>query len=55
MRTADFHYDLPPELIAQEPLPERTASRMMVLRRATGEWEHRRVTDLPTCLRAGEN
>jgi len=54
MKTADFHYDLPPELIAQEPLPERTASRMMVVRRATGEWEHRRVADLPAYLRSGD-
>jgi S-adenosylmethionine:tRNA ribosyltransferase-isomerase len=34
LRTSDFDYDLPPELIAQEPLPERSASRMLVLLRA---------------------
>jgi len=54
MKTSDFHYDLPPELIAQEPLRERTASRMMVIHRATGRWEHRHVTDLPDYLRAGD-
>jgi len=54
MRVADFDYHLPEELIAQEPLPERAASRMMVLHRAEGRWEHRRFTDLPEYLRPGD-
>ena len=44
---ADFAYDLPPELIAQEPLTERSASRLLVLDRATGAITHRRFADLP--------
>lgn len=37
MKKTDFYYDLPPELIAQKPLPERSASRMLRLNRATGQ------------------
>jgi S-adenosylmethionine:tRNA ribosyltransferase-isomerase len=44
---ADFAYDLPPELIAQEPLADRSASRLLVLDRATGAITHRRFADLP--------
>lgn len=41
MLTADFDYDLPPELIASEPLAQRADSRMLVLHRASGRIEHR--------------
>ncbi|WP_343218207.1 tRNA preQ1(34) S-adenosylmethionine ribosyltransferase-isomerase QueA [Haloferula helveola] len=51
MRTSDFHYDLPEELIASRPLEERAASRMLVLHRDTGEIEHRMFRDLPDYLR----
>lgn len=44
---ADFAYDLPPELIAQEPLTDRSASRLLVLDRTTGAITHRRFADLP--------
>jgi len=54
MLTADFNYELPQELIAQEPLPMRGMSRMMVLHRATGLIEHRQVRDLPEYLNAGD-
>ncbi len=54
MLTKDFDYDLPAELIAQEPPPERGASRMMVLRRADGRLEHRAVADLPAYLNRGD-
>jgi S-adenosylmethionine:tRNA ribosyltransferase-isomerase len=54
MLTSDFHYDLPQELIAQEPLPMRGMSRMMVLHRATGVIEHRHVRDLPDYLHASD-
>jgi S-adenosylmethionine:tRNA ribosyltransferase-isomerase len=53
MDTSDLDYELPPELIAQRPLPERDASRLLVYRRSAGDIEHRRVSDLPDLL-AGE-
>ncbi|WP_018130828.1 tRNA preQ1(34) S-adenosylmethionine ribosyltransferase-isomerase QueA [Effusibacillus pohliae] len=46
MRVEEFDFDLPEELIAQHPLPERTASRLLVLHRKTGRIEHRMFTDL---------
>jgi len=49
--TSDFDYHLPPELIASQPLPERAASRMMVVHCASGMVEHRRFSDLPALLR----
>ena len=54
MLTSDFDYELPPELIAQEPPAERGTSRMMVLHRADGRFEHRSVADLPDYLTAGD-
>jgi S-adenosylmethionine:tRNA ribosyltransferase-isomerase len=50
----DFAYDLPPELIAQAPLPERSAGRMLVLDRETGAMADRRVRDLPAFLAPGD-
>ena len=46
MLTADFDYHLPPELIASEPLAERSASRMMVLHRDSGKIEHRMFREI---------
>ena len=54
MRLADLAYALPAELIAQEPAPERSAARLLVLDRASGERRHLGVRDLPICLRAGD-
>ena len=54
MQRSDFHYDLPPELIAQAPLTERRASRLLVLDGATGGIEDRLFADLPALLRAGD-
>jgi S-adenosylmethionine:tRNA ribosyltransferase-isomerase len=54
MLRSEFHYDLPRELIAQAPLAERSASRLLVLDGATGAVEDRRFTDLPDLLRAGD-
>lgn len=54
MKTSEFDYELPAELIAQEPLPERSQSRMMVVQRATGELIDRTVRDLPEYLDAGD-
>ena len=51
---SDFHFDLPPELIAQAPLPERSASRMLVLPPAPAPFADRGVRDLPEYLRAGD-
>lgn len=54
MDRRDFAYDLPPELIAQAPLPERSASRLLVLDGATGRIEDRRFADIAELLRAGD-
>lgn len=54
MLRTDFTYDLPPELIAQAPLPERSAGRMLVLDRSTGAMADRRVRDLPDFLSPGD-
>jgi S-adenosylmethionine:tRNA ribosyltransferase-isomerase len=54
LRTADFHYDLPPELIADRPLERRSDSRMMVIDRAKGTIEHKRFTDFESYLRADD-
>ena len=51
---ADFDYDLPQELIAQEPLAERAASRLMTLDRDTGRVGHRKFSELPEILRPGD-
>jgi S-adenosylmethionine:tRNA ribosyltransferase-isomerase len=53
-RVADFDFDLPPELIAQRPLPERGASRMMVLDRKAGTIRNARFADFPGFFRPGE-
>ena len=54
MRRQDFVYDLPEELIAQAPLPERSASRLLVLDGATGALADRIMRDLPSLLRPGD-
>lgn len=54
MRTADFDFALPQELIAQEPAPQRDQSRLLVLRRPSGEVEHRRFCDLLEYLHPGD-
>jgi len=51
LRTKDFHYDLPDELIADRPLTDRSASRMLVVDRLKGTIEHRMFRDLPEYLR----
>jgi S-adenosylmethionine:tRNA ribosyltransferase-isomerase len=47
VRLADFDYQLPPDQIAQHPLPDRSASRLLVLDRVSGAIQHRRFHDLP--------
>ncbi len=54
MRISDFDYDLPQELIAQAPLPERDASRLLVLERASGRIGHHRFRELPSLLDPGD-
>ena len=54
MKTADFDYNLPPELIAQHPAPERDQARMMVVSRQTGRTEHRHFYDIPEYLQPGD-
>ena len=54
MRTADFNFDLPPDLIAQQPAEPRDSARLMVLRRAQRTTEHRLFSDLPTLLQRGD-
>jgi S-adenosylmethionine:tRNA ribosyltransferase-isomerase len=54
LRLSDFHYDLPPELIAQEPPAERDGARMLVVHRDSGTWEDRRFRDLPEYLHPGD-
>ncbi|MCL6638899.1 MAG: tRNA preQ1(34) S-adenosylmethionine ribosyltransferase-isomerase QueA [Firmicutes bacterium] len=50
MNTSDFDYELPEELIAQEPLEKRDESKLMVLKKDTGEIQHRTFKDLPEYL-----
>ena len=54
LRTADYDYTLPDELIARHPLTRREDSRMMVLHRAEQRLEHRLFRDFPTFLRPGD-
>ena len=54
MKTHDFYYDLPQELIAQTPLEQRDASRLMVLDRETGAVTHRHFRDILDYLRPGD-
>jgi len=53
-KTSDYAYELPEELIAQDPLEQRSASRLMVLGRTDGSIEHRHFYDLPSYLREGD-
>lgn len=54
MKTSDFNYDLPQELIAQTPLDRRDGSRLMTLDKTTGEIGHHHFYDLPQFLRPGD-
>ena len=54
MKKSDFHFELPPGLVAQVPLAERSASRMLVVPPSPADWSDRQVRDLPEFLRAGD-
>ncbi len=54
MKTSDFYYDLPGELIAQTPLKDRSSSRLMVLDKNTGEIKHKHFYDIIDYLNEGD-
>ena len=54
MRTSDFYYELPQELIAQDPLEDRAASRLLVLNKETGNISHRHFRDIRQYLKKGD-
>jgi len=54
VKTSDFDYSLPPELIAQTPIEPRDQARLMVLNRSRGSLEHRRFFEIVNYLRAGD-
>lgn len=54
MDVKDFYYDLPQELIAQDPLEDRSSSRLLVLDKETGDIEHRHFRDILSYLKAGD-
>ena len=54
MKTSDFYFDLPRELIAQDPLPARDASRLLVLDRETGQVTHKKFRDILSYLHPGD-
>ena len=53
-RPGDFDFTYPPEAVAQHPLPDRGASRLLVLDRATGTVQHQRFAEFPSLLEAGD-
>ena len=54
MELKDFDYELPEELIAQDPLPDRSSSRLMVIDRASGSITNRHFRDIKDYLRPGD-
>ena len=54
LKTSDYYFDLPQELIAQDPLEDRAASRLLVMNRRTGEIEHRIFSDITEYLQSGD-
>lgn len=54
MKTSDFNFYLPKELIAQEPLEDRASSRLLVMHRKSGELEHRHFRDIKEYLKKGD-
>ena len=54
IKTSDFHFHLPEQLIAQTPIPQRDASRLLTLDKKTGETAHLHFRDLPSLLRPGD-
>ena len=54
MKTSDFYFDLPEELIAQDPLEDRSSSRLMVLNKKNGEVEHHHFHEILNYLKPGD-
>ena len=54
MKTSDFYYDLPEELIAQDPLEDRSGSRLLFLDKETGKTEHHNFRDVNDYLNPGD-
>ncbi len=54
LKTSDFYFDLPPELIAQDPLTDRSASRLLVLDKNTGEIKHEQFRNIINYLNPGD-
>src|SRR5688572_28689692 len=54
VRVDEFSYELPPELIAQQPLENRANSRMLVVHRSSGQWEDRMFWELPLFIESGD-
>ncbi|WP_313527426.1 tRNA preQ1(34) S-adenosylmethionine ribosyltransferase-isomerase QueA [Anaerotignum sp.] len=54
MKTSDFYFDLPEELIAQEPLADRSSSRLLVVKKNTEDWQHKHFRDIKEYLRSGD-
>ena len=54
MKTSDFNFELPEELIAQDPLEDRSASRLLVLNKETGETEHKIFKDIIDLVNPGD-
>lgn len=54
MDKKDFYYELPPELIAQQPLKDRASSRLLALNKNTGEIEHKTFKDILSYLKKGD-
>ena len=54
MNVKDFNFDLPQELIAQDPLEDRSSSRLLVLDKKTGKTQHRIFKDIVEYLRSGD-
>ena len=54
MKTSDFDYELPEELIAQDPLPDRASSRLMILEQGTGKTRNASFRDLEKILKKGD-
>ena len=54
MKTSDFYYELPPQLIAQDPLEDRSGSRLLVLDKETGRTEHHIFKEITGFLNPGD-